>query len=120
MVVISGIKTAIKIAPIIYKIGKITYKGFKSTRKGQQWLSRHPKALKYGTAAAGVGSLLLDLTTIDYDALLPKTVSTPKNGQTRKYMEFPGSRSRYQYSNRPYCVRRPIRRQKQSYRMRSW
>ncbi len=106
MVVITGIKTAIKIAPIIYKVAKIGYKGFKSTRKGQQWLSRHPRAVKYGTVGAGVGSLLLDLTNIDYSAIqVPRFPS--KNRQTRtnvyrtKYGRF--NNQKYQYLHRRGC-----------------
>ncbi len=105
MVIITGIKTAIKIAPIIYKIGKIGYKGFKSTRKGQQWLSRHPKAVKTATAAVGVGGLLLDLTNIDYSAIqIPRFPS--KNRQTRtnvygtKYGRINYPKYKYLYGRR--------------------
>ncbi len=116
MVVISGIKTAIKIAPVVYKVGKVVWKASLKTKRGGQWMTRHPKVVKYGTAAAGVGSLLLDLTNIDYDALIPKTVpGTGKNGQTRNYMEFPSSRSRYRYNYCPPSTRRTFRRQKRTY-----
>ncbi len=114
MVVISGIKTAIKIAkyaPVVWKVGKVVYKGIKSTKQGGQWISRHPKALKYGTAAAGVGSLLLDLTNIDYSAIIPqKTTSPVKTGQTRTNMVLPGSRSRNRYGYCPPGTRRSFRR----------
>ncbi len=100
MVVITGIKTAIKIAPIIYKGSKIVYKGFKKTKYGAQWLSRHPQIAKYGTAAAGVGGLLLDLTNIDYSAL-PSFKKPYKNGQARgnvygtKYGRFRSKKRSY-------------------------
>ncbi len=120
MVVISGIQTAIKIArvaiPIAIKAGKFGYRTTKATHKGAKWLRRHPKVAKYGTAAAGVGSLLLDLTNIDYDALLPKTIpGTTKTGQTRDYMVIPGSRPRNRYGYCPPSNRRSFSRQKRSY-----
>ncbi len=82
MVVITGIKTVIKIAPIIYKVAKIGYKGFSKTRAGSQWIRRHPRVIKYGTAGAGIGSLLLDLTNIDYSAIIPPA-KYRKDRQTR-------------------------------------
>ncbi len=100
MTVITGIKTIIKIAPIIYKVGQVGYKGFKTTRKGQQWLSRHPRAVKYGTVGVGVGGLLLDLTNIDYSAI-PSFKKPYKNGQARgniygtKYGRFRSKKRSY-------------------------
>ncbi len=109
MVVITGIKTAIKIAPIIYKGSKIVYQGFKKTKYGAQWMSRHPNIAKYGTAAAGVGGLLLDLSNIDYSALPSWPKSPYKNGQTRGNVY--GTKPRRWYrKKRPYCYRRPKRR----------
>ncbi len=105
MVVIQGIKTAIKIAPIIYKVGQVAYKGFKSTRKGQQWLSRHPNVAKYGTVGIGVGGLILDLTNIDYSAIIPKNPGYPKNGQTRSNF-YSTQRGRFRRYNNCYRPRR--------------
>ncbi len=85
MTVISGIQTAIKIAPIVYRAGKIIYHGIKRTKAGGQWLSRHPNVVKAGTVTAGAGGLILDLTNIDYSSLVPQQ-KPGKNGQTRKYV----------------------------------
>ncbi len=84
MVVISGIiQTILKVAPIVYRVATITYKAGSKTRQGKQWISRHPKALRYGTAAAGGASLLLDLTNIDYSAIIPPKKPSRKIRQTR-------------------------------------
>ncbi len=120
MVVISGIVQAIKIgiryAPAVYKGSKIVYTGLIKTRAGAQWLSRHPNIVKYGTVAAGAGGLLLDLTSIDYNALIPKTIpGTTKTGQTRDSMVSTSRRPRNKYV---YCsprTRRTFSRQKYRY-----
>ena len=110
MVVIQGIQTAIKIAPIVYKVGKVVWKASMKTKRGGQWLTRHPKIAKYGTVAAGAGGLLLDLTNIDYSAILPKTPSYNKTGQTRNYVVQSHSRcrDRFAYNSPQYwsCIRR--------------
>ena len=113
MVVITGIKTAIKIAPIIYKVSKIVYKGVQKTNRGRQWIARHPKALRYGAIGATAGSLLLDLTNIDYSAIqIPKFPG--KKRQTRGNVY----KSRYgqQYQRGDYSREyRRCRRQKPFY-----
>ncbi len=104
MTVISGIieavKIGIRVAPVIYKSGKIVYKAGGKTRQGAQWLSRHPKIVKYGTVAAGASSLLLDLTNIDYSAIIPEKVRPPTVKQTRS--NFQSSRSRFRRESNCY------------------
>ncbi len=115
MTVITGIKTAIKIAPIIYKVAKVVYKTGKKGRAFDRYMARHPKVLKYGTVAAGAGTLVYDLINIDYDSLIaqiPKTYR--KQQQTRG--NFYSARSRFKYKT-DYCPvpRRRRSRQKQFY-----
>ncbi len=115
MVIITGIKTAIKIAPIIFKASKIIYRAGSKTRAGQRWISRHPKAIRAGTIGATAGTLVYDLLDIDYDSLLgpiPKTYR--KQQQTRG--NFYSTRSRFQYKT-DYCSvpRRRRSRQKRFY-----
>ncbi len=98
MVVITGIKTAIKIAPIIYKVAKITYSGAKKTRQGQQWIARHPKALRYGTIAASSAPVIYDLLNVDYSAIQKTFPRRPKS-KARNIMVK--SRSERKYNN--YC-----------------
>ncbi len=106
MVVITGIKTAIKIAPIIYKVGKVIYKGAKKTRAFDRYMARHPKILKYGTAGVGIGTLVYDLSNIDFDSLIgtPKTYSKFK--QTRNNFQ----QSRFRRFKQGYCTPQPRRR----------
>ncbi len=104
MVVISGIitvvKTAIKIAPIAFRASKIVYKAGVKTKHGSQWIRRHPKIVKYGTVAAGAGSLLLDLTNIDYSAIQEKG-KPDKKQQTRSYIQSSYSRQQFKSNCRP-------------------
>ncbi len=110
MVVVTGIRTAIKLAPIIYKGSKIIYKSLKKTRAFDRYVSRHPKALKYATAGVGVGTLIYDLTNIDYDSLLgPISKTYNKQFKTRKYFQSPGTRFKYK-TNRCFVPRRRFRR----------
>ncbi len=108
MVVISGIiaaaKIAVRVAPYAFRAGKITYQAAKKTKHGAAWIRRHPKAVKYGTAAAGVGTLLLDLTNIDYSAIPTAKIRTPTVKQTRDNVYSTGSR---QFNNANYrsCYR---------------
>ncbi len=109
MTVISGIQTAIKIAPIVYRAGKIIYHGIKRTKAGAQWLSRHPKIAKYGTVAVGAGGLILDLTNIDYSAIPSPFNGSNKNGQTRSNVY--GTKYGRKYNQkRTYRYCRPKRR----------
>lgn len=111
MTVITGIQTAIKIAPIVYRAGKIVYHGVKRTKAGAQWLSRHPKIAKYGTVAAGAGGLLLDLTNVDYSAIPSPFTKPGKVGQTRDNVYGTKSRRFYGSQRYPrYC--RPKRRKR--------
>ncbi len=115
MVIITGIKTAIKIAPIIYRASKVIYKGARKVPAFNRYMSRHPKILKYGTVAAGAGTLVYDLINIDYDSLIAQIPKTNrKQQQTRG--NFYSTRSRFQYKA-DYCPvpRRRRRRQKQFY-----
>ncbi len=115
MVVITGIKTAIKIGlralPYALRAGKVGYSAAKATKHGASWIRRHPKAVKYGTVAAGGATLLLDLTNIDYSAI-PPYEKPGKIGQTRSYMEQSSSRPRYSNVYRTSRKRCPPRRQK--------
>ncbi len=115
MVVITGIKTAIKIAPIIYRASKIIYKGAKKVPAFNRYMSRHPKAIKYGTVAVGTGGLIYDLLSIDYDSLIAQIPKTNRKfKQTRG--NFQSSRSRFRYkTDCPPVYRRRFSRQKQFY-----
>ena len=96
MVVVTGIRTAVKLAPIIYKVGKAVYKAGSKTRSFDRYIARHPKALRYGTAAVGIGTLVYDLTNIDYDSLIgPISKTYRKQQQARS--NFQSSRSRQQF-----------------------
>ncbi len=107
MVVISGIKTAIKIAPIVYKVGKVVWKATLKTKRGGQWMTRHPKIVKYGTVAASGGALLLDLSNIDYSAIIQKPPYR-KNGKARADLLGYSRRRFSQQIYKPYnrCRRR--------------
>ncbi len=112
MVVISGIIRTIRIG---LTVSRILYKAGVKTRAGKQWLSRHPRAVKAGTVAAGAGGLLLDLTSIDYSGILPKKPYKPsKTGQARNYM-VQSRTGRQQYNNDYTSKRCPSRRQGRFY-----
>ncbi len=116
MVIITGIKTAIKIGikalPYAIRAGKVGYSAAKATKHGARWLRKHPKAVKYGTVAAGGASLLLDLTNIDYSAIPQKDAIPSKNGQTRNYLVKSRSGQRYGYTYSKSRKRCTPRRQK--------
>ncbi len=111
MVVISGIitivKTAIKIAPVAFRASKIVYKAGSKTKHGAQWIRAHPKIVKYGTAAAGAGSLLLDLTNIDYSAIQSQKGKPDKKQQTRSYFQSSRARQQFKSNCRPRYRYRP-------------
>ncbi len=115
MVVITGIKTAIKIAPIVYKAGKIIYKSVSKTRQFDRYMARHPKILKYGTIGATGGTLIYDLLNIDYDSLIGTTPSRYRKQQTRGNFQSPGARFQ-QYSKRGIIPRCRPSKQRQQYR----
>ncbi len=117
MVVVTGIRTAIKLAPIIYKASTIVYKGLKKTRSFDRYMARHPKILKYGTVGVGVGTLIYDLTNIDYDSLIGKNPTGNRFKQTRGYLQSPSTRFRGKANCTPYDRSRFCR-QKQQYRSR--
>lgn len=102
MVVVTGIKTAIKIAPIIYKASKIIYKSVKKTRAFDRYMARHPRVLRAGTVAAAGGTLVYDLLNIDYDALIgPISKTYNKQFKTRKYVQSSRTRQFYQTDRCP-------------------
>ncbi len=115
MVVVTGIRTAIKLFPVFYKGAQIVYKAAKKTRAGDRYLARHPKILKYGTIAATGGTLIYDLLNIDYDSLIgpPKTYSKFK--QARSNFQSPSARQ-FQYSKYPIIPRCRPSKQRQQYR----
>ncbi len=110
MVVITGIKTVIKLAPVIYKVSKVLYKGVKKTRSFDRYMARHPKILKYGTATVGIGTLVYDLTNIDYDSLLGTNPTRDRKQQARSYFQSPRTR---QFLDPIGCVVPRRRRRKQ-------
>ncbi len=112
MVVITGIKTVIKLAPVIYRVSKVIYKGVKKTRSFDRYMARHPKVLKYGTAGVGIGTLIYDLTNIDYDSLLGTNPTSYRKQQARGYIQSPGSRFK-QYAKCPTFPRRRFSEQRQ-------
>ncbi len=112
MAVISGIISAIRIG---LTVSRIVYKVGSKTRAGAKWMQRHPKAVRAGTIGATAGGLILDLTNVDYSAILPKKPWKPsKTGQTRNYMEQSQSR-RFQRTNYRTRERCPSRFQRQRY-----
>ncbi len=115
MVVITGIKAAIKLAPIIYRASKVIYKGARKVPAFNRYMSRHPKILKYGTVAAGAGTLVYDLLNIDYDSLIAQIPKTNRQfKQTRG--NFQSSRTRFRFkADCPPVYRSRRRRQKQFY-----
>ena len=115
MVVVTGIRTAIKIAPILWKVGKVLYKAGSKTRAGDRYLARHPKIIKYGTAGVGIGTLIYDLLNIDYDSLISPNTSSRRFKQTRGYIQSPGARFQ-QYSKYPFIPRCRPGKQRQQYR----
>ncbi len=115
MVVVTGIKAAIKIAPIIFKVGKVLYKAGSKTRAGNRFISRHPKILRAGTIAAASGTLVYDILNIDYDSLIGPTPSRNRKQQTRGYIQSTRSRQFYKADCPPVYSRRRSR-QKQFYR----
>ncbi len=92
MVVVTGIKTAIKIAPIIYKGIKIVYKGSIKTKRGAQWMARHPKIARYGTIAASSAPIIYDLMNIDYSAIQKTKIRSITKQQTRGNVQSPSTR----------------------------
>lgn len=91
MVVVTGIRTAIKIARIVIKVGRKTGATASFARKFESRYGR--KAAKYGAIAAQVatgGAVIYDLMTIDQSG--SKQVRKIKNGKARSYMEFPRSK----------------------------
>ncbi len=92
LVVVTGIKVAIDIAKIAYRVSKIGYKAVKKTRAGGRWIGRHPKALRYGSIAATAAPVIYDLMNIDYSAITSRKVRSTPVKQTRSY--FQSSRSR--------------------------
>ncbi len=111
MVVVTGIITAIKIAarvaPIVYKYGQ-------KNLAVAKYLYRHPRIAKYGTIAAASAPLIYDLLNIDYSAIpIPKFPKTNKVRQTRNYMVQPGSK---RFQRRKYCTCRPSGFSRQRYR----
>ncbi len=118
MVVVTGIRTAIKYAPVIYKGLQIVYKAAKKTRQGQQWVARHPKVIRYGTYAATGGTLVYDLLSIDYDSLIGKNPTGYRQQQTRSNLYTSGARQQYK-SRSSYQYRRRFCEQRQQYRSRN-
>ncbi len=118
MVVVTGIRTAVKLAPIIYKGLKLVYKAGSKTRAFDRYMARHPKVLKYGTVAAGVGTLIYDLTNIDYDSLIGKNPTGNRFKQTRGNFYPPGTRQQYK-SRSSYLDRSRFCKQRQFYRSRN-
>ncbi len=99
MTVITGIIQAARIGYIAYRVGKVLYKGSLRTKRGAQWLGRHPKIARYGTVAASSAPIIYDLLNIDYSAIqkqIPKSYPVRK---TRNSMVKFGSRRR----NYNYC-----------------
>ncbi len=80
MVVVTGIITAIKIAT---RVIPIIYKGGKKIKPAAQFFDRHKRTATIATTAAATAPLIYDLLNIDYDALLPKQRQPGKTGQTR-------------------------------------
>ncbi len=118
MVVITGIKAAIKLAPIIYRASKIIYKGAKKVPAFNRYMSRHPKAIRYGTIAATGGTLVYDLLSIDYDSLLgPISKTYRKQQQARGYVHATRAR---QFKQTDYCPVPRRRRSRQELRYRSF
>ncbi len=117
MVVVTGIRTAIKLFPVIFKGAKIVYKAAKKTRAGDRYLARHPKIIKAGTIAATGGTLIYDLLNIDYDSLVGTNPSRDRKQQARSYFQSPRTR---QFLDPIGCVvpRRRRRKQGQFYRSR--
>ena len=91
MVVVTGIRTAIQIGKVVYKIAQKTGATGKFATKFERRYGR--KAAKYGAIAAQIavgGTVIYDLMTIDQSG--QKQIRTPKIGKTRNYMEFPRSK----------------------------
>ncbi len=114
MVVVTGIITA---GRIIARAAPIIWRGIQRTNAGRQWISRHPKALRYGTIGATAAPVIYDLLNIDYSAIpFPKFPKTYKVRQTRNYMEQSRARRGFSEKHRPRCSCRFCR-QKYQYRM---
>ncbi len=115
MTVITGIQTAIKIAPIVYKGLKIVYKASVKTKRGAQWLGRHPNIARYGTIAASSAPIIYDLLNIDYSAIQKRFPDKKQQARGKLY----ATRARQQYSTgyNP-CIRYRPRKQRQFYRSR--
>ncbi len=78
--IIEAIKIGVRVAPIVYKIGK----KFPPVVK---YLYRHPRIAKYGTIGAASAPLIYDLLNIDYSAIpIPKFPKTNKVRQARVNM----------------------------------
>ncbi len=104
MVVVTGIIT---VGKIIVRAAPIIWKGIQKTNAGRQWISRHPKALRYGTIGATAAPVIYDLLNIDYSAIpIPKFPSSYKKRQTRTYMEQPCTR---RLERTGYCTRKRYR-----------
>ncbi len=109
MTVITGIVTAIRIG---IAASRVTYKVAKGTKRGAQWLGRHPNIARYGTVAASTAPLIYDLLNIDYSAIIPKRDTIPyKDRQTRSYMVKSRSRCK-QYTSNYAEYKRCLRRQR--------
>ncbi len=113
MVVVTGIKTVIKLAPVIYRAGQIIYKAGSKTRAFDRYMARHPKALKYGTAAVGIGTLVYDLTNIDYDSLIGTPQTNRPYRKARTNLQPFGSRQFSKTDYRPGCWDRYGRQKRQ-------
>ncbi len=83
MAVISGIISAIRIG---LTVSRIVYKTGSKTKAGAQWITRHPNYVRAGTIGATAGGLILDLSNVDYSALLPK--KPPEYGKTRQTRDY--------------------------------
>ncbi len=101
MVIVTGIKTAIKIAPIIYKVAQVGFKGLKKTRAFDRYMARHPKVLRAGTLAATGGTLVYELINIDYDSLIGQIPKTYRKFKQTRGNVYP-SRARQLYKT-DYC-----------------
>ncbi len=117
MVVVTGVKELVKLAPIIYKVAQTFYKAGSKTRAFDRYVSRHPRALKYATAGVGVATLTYDLMNIDYDSLIAQIPKTNRKfKQTRGYLQ--SSRAR-QFYKTDYCPKPRSRYGRQKYFNRS-
>ncbi len=115
MVVITGIKTVIKIAPIIYKVAKTIYKAGSKTRAFDRYMARHPRVLRAGTLAASGGTLVYELMNIDYDSLLGPISKTYRKQQQTRGNVFQSRSRRFKQGYCPPISRRRYGRQKQFY-----